>query len=326
MSLNFQRAAPPMVIAGRLAPTSGGITENTQTVTETPAGTTAVAATAARSDFAPGPEKTLRPADVMPLRVTDTMLGIYRAKYGIDVGTVVFKDLPAKAAEVRTWCDSLAPGTCAWALGSTASGTHTFALAVGRSHDGAARCLLVDGMSPCSHRIVGELEKAFDGKLYVTPRIQRDHQLGCIVFAMRFLLMTRAPGLAEKVLKSLEDFDIQYLDNMPAVRHMGLDDLWQLAGWLAATQLRKDIPKADFLRARPLDNGGRHTKWTVEEFFDQRPYTVTTDVRNMYREVDTLLHDPSRSLVSAERRAYLQKRFLQYAAPAAAPAGTQAVG
>ena len=320
MHLHFQRGAPPMATPSKASPTLAGSNAAADPPTENTADTPVTAPTAPASDFAPVVEASLRPADALPARVADTMLCIYRAKYGLDVGTVVFRNAGAKAAEVRKWCDSLAPGACAWALCTTGHGIHTFALAVGRSADGTPRCLVVDGMSPCIHRIVGELDKAFDGKTYVTPQIQRAHQLGCVVFAMRFLLMTRAPGLDEKVLASLEDFDIQYLDDMPAVRLLGLDDTWRLAGWLAATQLRNEIREPDFLLARPLDNGGRHTKWTLKQFFERHPYSFSIDLRDMYREVDVLVNDPARSLLSADRLAYLQKRFVQYAAPVPASA------
>ena len=320
MHLHFQRGARPLAIPAKALPTLDGSDAPTDPLTENSADTTVTVPGAPASDFAPVGAPSLRPADALPARVADTMLGIYRTKYGLDVGTVVFRNVEGKAAEVRKWCDSLAPGACAWALGTTGNGIHTFALAVGRSADGTSRCLVVDGMSPCIQRIVGELDKAFDGKTYVTPQIQRAHQLGCVVFAMRFLLMTRAPGLDEKVLASLEDFDIQYLDDMPAVRLLGLDDTWRLAGWLAATQLRNEIREPDFLLARPLDNGGRHTKWTLKQFFERHPYSFSIDLRDMYREVDVLVNDPARSLLSADRLAYLQKRFVQYAAPVPASA------
>ena len=315
MQLHFPRGTPPLA-----SPASWPTPVGTTNPTTTPPATSVARPTASATDFAPVDQASPRPADALPSRLAATLLDIYRAKYRLDVGTVVFTNVAASAAQVRRWCDSLAPGSCDWALCSTARGVHTFAIAVGRSEDGSARCLLVDGMSPCIQHIVGALDQAFDGRAYVTPRIQRAHQLGCVVFAMRFLLMTRAPGLADKVLRSLEDFDTQYFDDMPALRQLDHDDCWRLAGWLAATQLRNELRGPDFLLDRPLDNGGRHAASTLRQFFERHPYSFSTDVRNLYREVDVLVNDPARSLVSAERRAYLQKRFLQYAAPVVAGA------
>jgi len=259
------------------------------------------------------------PADRLPSRVLATMADIYRAKYGLAFGTLEFVPPQAKATEVRAVCDALPPGQCALLLATTAGGVHAFVAVAVRRPDGRAACLLADSTGTAFRNIVKALEAVFPAALYVTPRIQRSHQIGCMVYALRFLLMSRNPALGGHVQAVLSAFDAEARDDTDTCRQLDADDLRPLAGYLALTGYRDQVrPNPELMRA-PLENGGRHDRWTLAEFQRQRPPDLVLQVRRMYDEVDCLLNEPATAAVSPQRQAYLQHRFLQYREAGAPP-------
>lgn len=269
-----------------------------------------VAAGASPGDFSIGPPASLRPADPLVGSVVNTMLAIYRAKYGLDVGTIQFQAHLDKAAEVRGWCNNMEPGECGLLLAGTSRGMHTFVLLVGRSADGTARCLMVDSSGPCMGAVKLALQRQFGPHVYSTPVIQGTRERGCMVFAMRFLLMSRNPELGARALRLMEDFDQRHDDMDEGL--LQLADMAPLAGWLAVTRHRDDVEQNALLPKLKLNNGGRHARWTLEEFFDRRPANLVTDVRDMYDQVDRLAQNlPNPGMHKAER-AYLKHRFLRH--------------
>lgn len=270
----------------------------------------AASASALPGDFSVGAAAALRPADPLVGSVVNTMAAIYRAKYGLDFGTIQFQAHLEKAAEVRAWCDNLEPGETGLLLAGTSRGMHTFVLLVGRSADGTARCLMVDSSGPCMGAVKLALERHFGPHVYVTPTIQGTLERGCMVFAMRFLLMSRKPDLGARALQVMEDFDQRH-DQMDDGL-LQLSDMAPLAGWLAVTRHRDEVEQIPALPRRTLNNGGRHAGWTLEEFFDRRPAYLVTDVRDMYDQVDRLAQNlPNPGMHQAER-AYLKHRFLRH--------------
>jgi len=251
-----------------------------------------------------------RPADPLCGSTVNTMLAIYRAKYRLDVGTVVFQAHKAKAAEVRAWCDGMRPGECGFLLACTSRGVHTFVLAVGRSGDGKPRCLMVDSAGPCMGSVKLALQKEFGQQVYITPAIQGMQARGCMVFAMRFLLMSRCADLGARVLETMTAFEQR--GEYAGDRQLQPGDMLPLAGWLAATRERPVVNSSDVLPMLPLDNGGRHANWTLAEFFNRRGGRLATELRQLYDEVDSLVQSPATATIPESGRAYLQHRFLRH--------------
>ncbi|QHJ00656.1 hypothetical protein GT347_23320 [Xylophilus rhododendri] len=251
----------------------------------------------------------------MPSRTLGTMLRIYRRKYRIEVATVVFWSIRPTAERMRRWCDSLPPGGHAVALAATHSGLHTLALVLLRSGEGVSSCLMVDSAGACLGTVIRRLAEQFDDRVYVTPRIQRGDEHGCMYFALRFVLMTRCPDLGERVRRTLRANDARHVGACPGARQLELEDMAPLAGWVAATRLRSELQGLDEVCGQRLDNGGSHAGWTVDQFLDRRPDRIALNVRTMYDEVDRLVHEPRACLLSDASVAYLRHRFLRHLEP-----------
>lgn len=267
-------------------------------------------ASAADSDFSVGAPASLRPADPLVGSTVNTMLAIYRAKYRLDVGTIVFEAHKAKAAEVRAWCNAMAPGECRLLLAGSSRGFHTFVLAVGRSRDGTPRCLMVDSAGPCMGGIKLALQREFGRQVYVTPIIQGTQELGCMVFAMRFLLMSRCADLGARVLETMEAYEAR--NGLADEGQLQVGDMAPLAGWLAGTRHRRAVALTEPLPSLPLDNGGRHANWTLGEFFERRPATLVPELRQIYSQVDAMAQEPQDRRLLDQHRAYLHHRFVRH--------------